>query len=157
MLTIRAMIESDAVPVSQIVADGYRLLAEQEGFSEEQLGRLLAERSSEAAVREGWMAQWECYVAELADRVVGAIAIAGNDVAELWVARQRHRQGIGTALFRFAEQRVAAAGHRTLTLRCAARGAQPFYEAMGLEAADTRPCPFGPLEGWPLTHYRKRL
>ena len=154
---LRPMTSTDSLPVSKIVAACYRLLAELEGFSEEQRDLLLAERSTESVVREGWLRQWECHVAESEGSVVGALAIEGNDVAELWVAPDQHRRGIGTSLFRFAEQRIADAGHQVITLRCAARGAAPFYQAMGLEAVGALPCPFGPLEGWPITHYRKTL
>ena len=156
-LTMRPMTEADAQPVSRIVAECYSLLAELEGFSAEQRHRLLTERGTEPMVREGWLRQWECHVAESQGGVVGALALEGNDVAELWVAREHHRQGIGTALFRLAEQRIKAAGHQELTLRCAARGAAPFYQAMGMEAVGTHLCPLGPLEGWPITQYRKTI
>jgi GNAT superfamily N-acetyltransferase len=151
------MTESDALAVSQIVASCYRLLTEREGYSEEQLTRLLAECCSEAVIRERWVQQWECYAAEWEGSVVGALAIERNDVAELWVSPEHHRKGIGTALFKTAEQCIAQAGFRTLTLCCAAHGARPFYEAMGLKAVDTQPCRFGPLEGWPLTYYSKQI
>jgi GNAT superfamily N-acetyltransferase len=151
------MTESDASAVSRIVAACYRLLAEREGFSREQLDRLLAERSAEAVVRKGWLRQWDCYVAQTGGGLVGALAIEGNEIAELFVSPEHHRQGVGTALFRAAERRMAAEGHHTLTLRSAARSARPFYEAMGLEVVDTRPCPFGPLAGWPLTFYGKDI
>jgi len=106
-------------------------------------------------VHDAWLPQWDCYVAESDRQVVGALAIDGNDIAELWVDPRRHRQGVGTALFRTAEAVVAAAGHRHLTVRCAAVGARPFYEAMGATVVASVPCPCGPLKGWPLTHYRK--
>jgi GNAT superfamily N-acetyltransferase len=156
-LSIRPMTETDALPVSTIVVADYRLLAQREGFSREQLDRLLAERSTETIVREGWLRQWDCHVAESGGDVLGALAIEGNDVAELWICPEHQREGIGTALFRHAEHSIRKAGHRTLTLRCAARGAAPFYEAMGMQVVDTLLCPDGPLEGWLLTHYIKDL
>jgi GNAT superfamily N-acetyltransferase len=148
---------SDASVVSQIVAAGYRFLAEQEGFSSDQLQRLLSERCTEGTVRDGWLRQWDCYVAEAAGEVIGALALAGNEIAELFVSPSHLREGIGTALFRHAEDRMRVAGCRELTLRCAARGARPFYKAMGMTLRGERPCSFGPLEGWPLADYEKDL
>ena len=92
----RAMTEADAPPVSQIIGACYRKMAEREGFGQEQLARLLAEHSTEGIVREGWLRQWECHVAESGTRVVGALAIEGNDVAELWVSPKYQRKGIGS-------------------------------------------------------------
>lgn len=158
MVRIRPMAESDAGHVAGILVDCYRLLAGTEGFTEDQLHRLLTERSTESVVREGWLKQWDCHVMESDEGVVvGALAIDGDDVGELFVTPEHHRQGFGATLFRYAEARVRQAGHRKLTLRCAARSAAPFYEAMEMCAVDTRACPFGPLEGWPLTYYEKRL
>jgi len=156
-IAVRPMREPDALAVSQIVAADYELLAEREGYSPEQLGRLLSERSTEAYVRDGWLPRWGCYVAESTGEVVGALVIDGCDVGELWVSPRHLRQGVGRALFRKAEEVIAAAGHRHLALCCAAESARPFYEAMGAKVVDTQPCPFGPLEGWPITHYRKEL
>ena len=155
--TIRAMTEADANPVSAIVAADYRLLAVYDGFTPEQLHRLLAERCTADYLREGWLTRWDCYVAESSTRILGAVAIDGNEIAELWVAPECHRQGIGSALFRYAEQRMWEAGHRQLTLHCATMSAQPFYLAMGCDVVDVRPCSGGPLEGRPITCYRKKL
>jgi GNAT superfamily N-acetyltransferase len=151
------MTEPDAVAVSQIVVAGYVFLAEREGFSEQQVKRLLAERSSETVVRERWLREWDCYVAECGARVVGALAIERHEIAELWVLPDYHRQGTGAALFRKAEGVIAASGYRHLTLRCATLSSKLFYETMGTEIVDTRPCSSGPLSGWPLTYYRKNL
>lgn len=110
-ITIRSMRESDALEVSQIVAADYQLLAEREGFSEEQLCHLLSERSTEGVVRDGWLPQWDCYVAESGGAVVGALAIEGNDICELWVSPHHLRQGLGRTLFRKAEEVIS--GGRT--------------------------------------------
>lgn len=155
-VSIRPMAERDTPAVAQIVAGAYTFLAAQEGYSQEQLNRLY-DRCTAASVRDGWLRRWTCFVAEFEDNIVGAVAISGNEIAEFWVSTEHHRQGIGTALFRTAERFIREAGHTMLVLCCAARGARPFYERMGIEVVDTKPCPFGPLEGWPITHYRKDL
>ena len=154
---IRRMAEVDAGAVARIVAAGYRLLAAREGFSDEQLHRLHTERCTEAVVREGWLPQWDCFVAEGERQALGAMTVDGCDLGELWVDPEHHREGIGRALFEEAERRIRAAGHTTMTLRCSALSSRPFYEAMGMRAVGSTPCPFGPLEGWPLTQYRKEL
>lgn len=136
---VRPMADSDAPAVSRIIAAGYTLLAEREGFSEEQLHRLLTERCTEAIVRRAWLLQWDCFVVESAGEVVGALAVDGNDLGELWVAPEHHRHGIGRALFDAAERRIRATGHETMTLRCSAESARPFYEAMGMRIAGRRP------------------
>ena len=80
-----------------------------------------------------------------------------NDLAELWVHSEHQRKGVGTALFRKAEELIADAGFREMTVRSAAAGARPFYEATGCTVVGVSPCTNGPLAGWPLTHYRKDL
>ena len=60
-------------------------------------------------------------------------------------------------MFREAEQMIAKAGYTELTLCCAAVSAIPFYKALGAEVVDEKLCSGGPLVGWPLTYYRKKL
>jgi hypothetical protein len=52
---------------------------------------------------------------------------------------------------------IAKAGYTELTLCCAAVSAIPFYKALGAEVVDEKLCSGGPLVGWPLTYYRKKL
>jgi ribosomal protein S18 acetylase RimI-like enzyme len=153
---IRSMTESDIKAVSEIVSDGYTYLAKQEGFSPKQLDRLLTERSSKIAI-SGWLAQWQCYVAELRGSVIGALAIKQNEIEEIWVHPQHHSHGVGTAMFQKAEHLIAKAGYTELILCCAAVSARPFYKAMGAEIVYQKPCSCGPLIGWTLTYYWKKL
>jgi len=155
-IQIRSMAESHVPAVSQIVSEGYADLARQEGFSAEHVQRLRNERSTALAIY-AWLAQWQCFVTISDAGVVGALAIDQKDVGEIWVSRQHRGKGIGTALFQHAEQVIAEAGFGELTARCAAASVQRFYEAMGCEVVEVKPCPCGPLAGWPLTHYRKEL
>lgn len=155
-INIKPMTKSDITSVSEIVSNDYMYLAKQEGFSPEQLERLLTDRSSPMAIGS-WLVNWQCFVAELHGNIVGAIAIWQNEIEELWVHPQHHSHGVGTAMFREAEQMIAKAGHTELTLCCAAVSARPFYEAMGAEIFDRKLCSFGPLVGWALTYYKKKL
>jgi GNAT superfamily N-acetyltransferase len=138
------------------VSSGYKYLAEAEGLSTGQVQSLLKERSTVRDIQR-WFAQWQCFVAASDVGVVGALALEKNDVAEIWVHSQHRGKGIGKALFRKAEQVIAGAGFKELTARCAAASVRPFYEAMGCTGVGVKPCPSGPLIGWPLTHYRKEL
>jgi len=156
-IAIRPMTVRDAPAVSRIVAEGYRFLAEKEGFSDIQLRRLLDERCTEGVFTDGWLRQWDCYIAERLGNVVGALALDKNEIAELYVSTKHHRQGVGRALLDFAEQRIAEAGFDALALRCAGLSAAPFYLAQGLKPTGITTCPFGPLKDWPLTSYQKPL
>ena len=155
-ITVRFMAMSDSPTISRIVSDGYADLAQQEGFSDKQKECLLNERATVANV-QAWMRQWQCFVAELCGNIVGALAIERNDIAEIWVDRQHRGEGVGATLFRYAEQVIAEGGFQEVTARCAAVGARPFYESMGCELACMKPCLGGPLAGWPLAHYSKKL
>ena len=106
---------------------------------------------------EGWLMRWDCSVAESESSIVGAVAIDHNEIAELWVNPVFHRQGIGAALFRHAEDKIREAGHALLTLHCATHTAKPFYLAMGCQVEDVRSCASGPLEGRPITCYTKSI
>jgi len=150
------MTESDAACVSHIVSDGYADMARQEGFSCEQAERLLSERSTVSDIC-GWLSEWNCFVIESDAGVVGALAIDRKDIGELWIHAGHHRQGLGSALFHKAEQVIADAGFRELTVRCAAAGVHGFYVAMGCVVVGIKPCLNGPLTGRTLTDYRKKL
>jgi GNAT superfamily N-acetyltransferase len=141
--------------VSQVNTAGYVLLAKQEEFTEWQLLRLLMERCSKRNILE-WPLRWECFVAESEGDTVGALAIEGNAIAELWVTPDYHRRGIGTALFEKAAELIAARGHDELTLR-SANSDTAFFEAMGLTVAGKTLCNSGPLEGRELIECRKTL
>jgi len=154
-VNMRAMTSEDVPAVSRLVTACYEFLAERQGFSPEQLQRLLVERCSEAWIRETFHA-YPRFVADSDGCVVGLVGVEDNDLAELWVDPACHRQGIGTMLFAKAEQMIADAGHATLTVRTTGY-AVPFYEAMGAHVVAQRPCPGGPMVGWPLTYLEKPL
>lgn len=99
MTRIRPMTESDGEQVATILADCYRLMAANEGLSDEQLHCLLTERCTAGVVREAWLKQWDCHVAESATGVAGALAIADNEIGELFVLPSHRRKGVGAALY----------------------------------------------------------
>ncbi len=119
-LVIRRMKSEDVPAVSRLVTDCYSFLADRQGFSALQLRRLLEERCSESCVRE-FYDRFEHYIAACGERIVGVVGIEKNDVAELWVSPDRHRQGIGRALFGKAEELIREAGHTVLTVRTSPR------------------------------------
>ena len=59
--------------------------------------------------------------------IMGIIAVSGNNIEELWVQPECHRQGIGTALFNHAQQSVRKEGCAQLTVSTTGYGI-PFYE-----------------------------
>ena len=152
---IRPMSPDDVVPVAALVADCNRFLALRKGFSARQVRRLLAERCSEAWVRDT-TAAGGTYLAVSGGAVVGLVGIEGHDLAELWVAPRWHRRGVGARLFAKVEGILRERGHSRLTVRTTGY-AIPFYEAMGARVVGEKACDRGPLEGWPLTYLEKDL
>jgi GNAT superfamily N-acetyltransferase len=95
--------------------------------------RALAAWSSLPALYHAWAmtAGGEEYlVAEERGRVAGYAALRGREVTAVFVLPSRARSGLGARLLRAVERRARRHGVRSLLVR-AARGAVPFYEAMG--------------------------
>jgi ribosomal protein S18 acetylase RimI-like enzyme len=152
---IRKMQDEDLPRVSHIVCAGYKWLAEQEGFTQEELERLVSRRGSEQALR--FQAQtYRFLVATKGELVVGVVAIKKNEVTKLYVDPEHHRQGIGVALFREAEQIIAQDGHRELFLG-AFPSSVPFYEAIGLRVSTTEVKHCGLLAGRQCAIMKKAL
>lgn len=152
MMTIRPMTESDDIPVREIVAACYRLVAEPDDITPEQCNRLITERCQPrhmVANRD----TYTCHVAEQNDQVVGFIATSSSNIEELFVAPDRHRCGIATALFQQAETDCEDS---ILTVSTTGFGV-PFYEAMGMHVTGRRLVTFGPLEGKELIQLKKEL
>ncbi len=152
---IRKMRDEDLPRVSQIVCAGYRWLAEQEGFTQEELDRLVARRGSERALRS--QAQtYRFLVATKGEIVVGVVAIKKNEVTKLYVDPEHHRQGIGAALFHAAEEIIAQDGHKELFLG-AFPSSVPFYEGIGLRVSSTEVKHCGLLAGRQCAIMKKTL
>ncbi|MBT7067444.1 MAG: GNAT family N-acetyltransferase [Verrucomicrobia bacterium] len=141
--------------MSEIVCAGYRWLAEQAGYPSGQLADMIAHRGSERAIRE----QCESYqflVATRDSRILGVVGIEHAEVTKLFVDPSSLREGIGTALFRAAEEAIMKAGHGMLFLG-AFGPSMPFYEAMGLSADHEKTIDCGPLRGRRNTVMKKSL
>ena len=146
------MTESDDLPVSEIVAACYHLIAEPDGITPAQLDRMIAERCQPrhmAFHRDNFT----CYVAELDGTVTGFVAASTNNIEELFVDPEHHRCGTATALFQQAETDCADS---ILTVSTTGFGV-PFYEAMGMHVTGRRLVTFGPLEGKELIELKKEL
>ena len=155
MVTIRAMLQEDLARVSDIVCAGYRLQAEQAGYTAEQLDRLIAERGIEPALVTQ-LEQCRFIVAVSEEEILGVAAIAGNEITKLYIDPQFLRRGVGTALFQAAEKIIAADGNRQLSLGAFAFRV-PFYEAMGMQVATEKTITGGPLAGERQTILEKSL
>ncbi len=144
-IKIRDMRHDDIPRVSDIVCAGYRWLAERAGYSSAHLAALIAHRGSEEAIHS----QRESYrfiVAVRDNHILGAVGIEGAEVSKLFVDPDSHRKGIGTALFRAAEEAIGESGHDTLFLGAFGPSIQ-FYEAMGLKPDHEKTIDCGPLRG----------
>lgn len=151
MMTIRPMRECDDHPVSRILCECCRLVAEADGFTPEQHARMLSERCQPKHM-SGHRARFTCYVAEWNGSVAGFIAGSGGNVEELFVDPRRHRRGIATALFRELESDCQGS---VLTVSTTGFGV-PFYEAMGMHVTGRRRVTFGPLEGREVIQLEKK-
>jgi GNAT superfamily N-acetyltransferase len=67
------------------------------------------------------------------EQLVGFLAREGNDIQALYVARHTWRQGVGTALLRYAQDTVT---HLSLWTFQANEGAQAFYLAHGFHEVE---------------------
>jgi ribosomal protein S18 acetylase RimI-like enzyme len=75
----------------------------------------------------------EATVAVFDGAVAGFVMVAGDEVEQVYVAAQYRGTGVGRALVRAAERRVAEGGHTTAWLAVAAGNARAraFYERSG--------------------------
>ena len=77
--------------------------------------------------------QGDMAVAVSGETVVGFVATENDTVAELWVAPDRRRRGIGTKLLHWAEDRLRDRGSGDVALSCYERNSNglDFYRKMG--------------------------
>ena len=154
-ITIRPLKKEEVVAVSNIICAGYRWLAEAEGYSPEELRRLIAERGSLEAIK-AQCEKYRFFVAAVQGEIVGALAIDKNEIAKLYVNPDCHGGGIGTALFKFAEKQIADEEYEEMTLRSFPSSAK-FYEAMGMQLVVESMSTRGPLKGRKFLVYHKSL
>ncbi len=77
------------------------------------------------------VAENELWVAEIDGRIAGYLALQGDFLDRLYIAVERQRQGVGSALLGHAKQ-LSPAGLRLFTHQ-KNTGACRFYEARGFE------------------------
>jgi len=155
MIYIRPMEQTDELMIVDLIGECWRLLFEQNMITNKQLARLIEERCQPDKVWK-YLRQYECFIAGNKGEVVGMLAFGKNVIEELWVHPMDQRQGIGTMLFKHAENKITKVGYSTLSVATTAYG-KPFYEAMGMEFSEKRIITFGPLEGCELLVLEKRL
>lgn len=144
--TVRDMNEQDCAEVNRVVCASFRRAAERDGITYDEIGRYVSERGSEVAIHEQFQEQ-HFLIACAGQSVVGVVGVKGNEVTKVYVDPRLHRQGIGTLLFRAAEQVIRRAGHKEMMAGVAFDAAIPFYEAMGMSAVGRNPDILGPAEG----------
>jgi predicted N-acetyltransferase YhbS len=150
---LRQATAADDQSISDIICEGYRFLAEPDGIADEQVAELVRLHGVERAAEI--RALWECLVAEEDGRVVGLIAFSEDEIQNLWVRPSFHRCGLGSALFRVAENAIQDAGQPLLRV-CTTGYGRPFYEAMGMTFVGKRRIDCGPMEGGKVTVLEKR-
>ena len=134
MISIKRMRDEDIPRVSNILCSCYRWLAEREGFSDDELKGLLEVRGSEETVRKE--SQDELYLVACKNKTIaGMVSVKKNAITKLYVEPGYHGQGIGTALFRAAEDAVIAGKYSDLTPVATGESPIPFYQAMGISGA----------------------
>ena len=141
---IREMSQADIQQVSDLLCESTRCLAAREGFSSCQLNDMIQNRCSvESLAKQYELYQIHVYIDS--PNVLGMVAVHGNELAKLYVRPDNHRQGIGRALFSFAEELINAE-HTEMYLG-AFPSAVPFYEEMGMFMKEWKTIDCGPLKG----------
>lgn len=63
---------------------------------------------------------------------MGVAVVHGNELSRLYVHPDRHGRGIGSLLFRTAEDLIRRAGHCEMRVGAMVESAAEFYRAMGM-------------------------
>jgi ribosomal protein S18 acetylase RimI-like enzyme len=95
-----------------------------------------AERGGIPRVEQA-IAKDEVWVATLGSQVVAWLHRAANSIEGLYVSPLGARQGVGTALVRLAESRIAQRGHHLVVLE-SSLNAVGFYRSLGYAPAGTQ-------------------
>jgi GNAT superfamily N-acetyltransferase len=142
-IAIREMRASDIEEASRVVCDSFRWGAEREGFTSDQINGYFAERGSPEALRAQFpLCRW--LVACKGDRIIGVVAVKGNEIDKLYVDPRFFRQGIGRRLFQGAEELIVRSGHKEITLGTGFPSTLPFYRAMGMHESGRKTIAVGP-------------
>jgi N-acetylglutamate synthase-like GNAT family acetyltransferase len=126
--------QSDCGAISEVVLSSFTCAALQDQLSPDQMTSFVREVGSEEAIRRRF---GECRftVARLEDEIVGVAGVREDQLIYLFVTPINQRSGIGSQLFRAAEQAIKAAGIPALSLMTIFSSSIPFFTAIGMEEA----------------------
>ena len=126
-IPIRAATSDDAVAISALIQQAVRH-GNAADYEPEIIDRICANFSPAMVSRR--MAEREVFIGEVDGRIAGTVSLRDDKLYSLFVAVERHGQGIGRCLVDHLEARAMGRGVRTLRLS-AALGARSFYERLG--------------------------
>ncbi len=146
----------EAAAASEVMCECYRRIGERRGYSDEQIAYLVGERGAKKTVEKESKSQ-NYLVACEGEKVVGVAAVKGNELAKLFVAPARHRQGIGSRLFRAAEDVVKRTGYDEIIVGVMFEDAVGFYEKLGMTQFGTKRPDGRVFRGFQVKLMRKKL
>jgi len=126
-IPIRQATPADAATISALIQQAVRH-GNAADYEPEIIDRICANFSRAMVVRR--MSEREVFVGEVDGQIAGTVSLRGDKLYSLFVAVERHGQGIGRHLVDHLEARALAKGVHALRLS-AALGARPFYERLG--------------------------
>jgi len=156
MVSVRKMKPDEAAAASEVMCECYRRIGAKCGYSKEQVAYLVEERGAKKTVEKESKNQTYLVACE-GEKLVGVAAVNGNELAKLFVAPVRHKQGIGSLLFRAAENVVKQNGHNEMIVGVMFEDAVGFYEKLGMTRFGTKLPDGGVFEGFEVKLLRKRL
>ena len=146
----------EAAPASEVMCECYRRIGQRCGYSDEQVAYLVGERGAKKTVEKESKSQSYLVACE-GEKVVGVAAVNGNELAKLFVTPGRHRQGIGSRLFRAAEEVVKTSGYSEMFVGVMFEDAVGFYEKLGMTRFGTKLPDGGVFRGFEVKLLRKKL
>jgi len=153
-MIVRPTTDADLQAIAELTSACNRALAVSENYTAAELAGLLAECSSLASIRRQYAA-FTSFVSEQAGTVIGVVAVAGDEIAQLFVAPHFQHQGIGRRLVSVAEAQIRACGHAKARVYTAS--APAYYQPLGYVETERRRCTEGPLAGRTLVFFEKVL
>ncbi|HKU94573.1 MAG TPA: GNAT family N-acetyltransferase [Vineibacter sp.] len=134
-IPIRPATPADAETISTLIQQAVRR-GNAADYEPEIIDRICANFSRGMIVRR--MAEREVFVGEVDGQIAGTVSLRGDKLYSLFVAVDRHGQGIGRHLVNHLEAHALGRGVGALRLS-AALGARLFYERLGYRALAFEP------------------